>query len=196
MAQHKRKVPGYCRHKASGQAVVRLGGWDVYLGPYGSPESRERYTAAISEWHAIEVQISQPTVESERDPRRVLLTISEVLAVYQIYAKQYYSWEGRQTKEYVCQRDALRPLRALYGSTIASEFGPLKLKAVRQHLIDQGLCRKLINSRINRIRRFFKWGPRSTGCSLIGLVVRSSAQPRECLDERAHRTRRNHLRPL
>ncbi len=126
-------------------------------GPYGSPESRERYAAAISQWQAIQSEIPQPTQELERDPRRLLLTLSEVLADYQTFAKQYYSSEGRPTKEYVCQRDALRPLRALYGSTIASEFGPLKLKAVRQHLIDQGLCRKLINSRINRIRRFFKW---------------------------------------
>jgi len=35
------KDPAYCRHKASGQAVVRLDDRDHYLGPYGSPESHE-----------------------------------------------------------------------------------------------------------------------------------------------------------
>jgi hypothetical protein len=33
-------------------------------------------------------------------------------------------------------RVALRPLRALYGMLPAAEFSPLKLKAVRQKLID------------------------------------------------------------
>ena len=41
------KVPGYTRHKASGRAVVRLDGRDYYLGPYGSPESHERYARLL-----------------------------------------------------------------------------------------------------------------------------------------------------
>ena len=41
MSRQALKVPSYCRHKASGRAVVRLGGRDVYLGEYGSPESHE-----------------------------------------------------------------------------------------------------------------------------------------------------------
>jgi len=40
----------------------------------------------------------------------------------------------------------------------ADEFGPLALKAVRQHMIEvEGLSRNVINQRINRIRRIFKW---------------------------------------
>lgn len=39
------KVPNYCLHKKSGQAVVRIRGKDRYLGKYGSPESRERTEA-------------------------------------------------------------------------------------------------------------------------------------------------------
>ena len=55
-------------------------------------------------------------------------------------------------------RDALRPVRALYGHTLAQDFGSLALKAVRQHMIEVlDLSRGVINSRINRIRRMIKW---------------------------------------
>src|SRR5437762_4267708 len=43
MARTKNAVPRYCKHKASGQAVVRLGGVDRYLGPHCSLGSHERY---------------------------------------------------------------------------------------------------------------------------------------------------------
>ncbi len=46
------KVPSYCRHKASGRAVVRIDGRDRYLGKYGSPESHEEYERSIAEWRA------------------------------------------------------------------------------------------------------------------------------------------------
>ena len=53
---------------------------------------------------------------------------------------------------------ALRPVRKLYGRTLVRNFGPLALKAVRQHMIDEeDLCRGVINNRTNRIKRVFKW---------------------------------------
>ena len=55
-------------------------------------------------------------------------------------------------------KDALRPVTAMYGKAPISEFGPLALKAVRQTMVDDGLSRKVVNSRINRVRRMFKWG--------------------------------------
>lgn len=45
----------------------------------------------------------------------------------------------------------------MYGDTAAAEFGPLTLKAVRQKFIDVGWCRSLVNQRIGRVRRMFKW---------------------------------------
>jgi len=54
-------------------------------------------------------------------------------------------------------KEALAHLRATFGTLPAREFGPLKLKAVRQHMIDAGLSRGVINHRINRIKRVIKW---------------------------------------
>ena len=62
---------------------------------------------------------------------------------------------------------ALRPVNFLYGNHPAKDFGPLALKAVRQLLIEgydhpkygkqPGLARGVINKRVNRIRRLFRW---------------------------------------
>ncbi len=43
-------VPKYCKHRASGQAVVTICGRDHYLGPHGTKASRLEYDRLIGEW--------------------------------------------------------------------------------------------------------------------------------------------------
>jgi hypothetical protein len=43
-------VPKYSKHKASGQAVVTIGGVDHYLGPHGTKASLLEYDRLIGEW--------------------------------------------------------------------------------------------------------------------------------------------------
>ena len=50
MPRKSGKVPAYCHHRASGQAVVRIDGIDRYLGAYGSDQSHEQYERLIAEW--------------------------------------------------------------------------------------------------------------------------------------------------
>jgi hypothetical protein len=57
-------------------------------------------------------------------------------------------------------RQTLKPLRELYGHTAAAASGPLALEVVRQRMIDAGLCRKVINKQVSRIRSAFKWATR------------------------------------
>ena len=45
----------------------------------------------------------------------------------------------------------------LYANLPIEEFGPLRLKEVRQRMIESGISRKLINKRISITRRMFKW---------------------------------------
>ncbi len=54
-------------------------------------------------------------------------------------------------------REALRHLRPTFSSMLVSDFGPLSLKSVREQMIAADLSRGVINSRINRIKRVFKW---------------------------------------
>lgn len=49
MGGKKRGVPSYCHHKASGQAVVRIAGDDIYLGVFDTPESHEKYRRVVAE---------------------------------------------------------------------------------------------------------------------------------------------------
>ena len=49
MPMLKFKPPKYSKHKGTGQAVVRVGSCDRYLGRFGSPESYRKYQQIIAE---------------------------------------------------------------------------------------------------------------------------------------------------
>jgi hypothetical protein len=44
------RIPKLGKHKATGQAVVRLSGNDVYCGGYGIAEAQAKYERVITEW--------------------------------------------------------------------------------------------------------------------------------------------------
>ena len=46
----QRRIPKYSKHKASGQARVRIDGRTIYLGKYDSPDSHRKYDALIARW--------------------------------------------------------------------------------------------------------------------------------------------------
>ena len=66
----------------------------------------------------------------------------ELIAAYVPHAKVYY----RESSEYDATVAAVRPLKEPYGQLLVAEFGPLKLKAVRQKMIGNDLCRNEINT--------------------------------------------------
>ena len=68
------------------------------------------------------------------------------------------SKDGKPTNEVGAVRAALRPMCALYGRESIGDFTPVKLKCVRQRLIDAGLYRRTINDYVKRIVRVLKWG--------------------------------------
>jgi integrase len=148
---NRARTPSYCRHKASGQAVVRIDGKDHYLGDYGTAESRAEYDRLISEWLGNGRRLAHPTAADG-------LTVAELILTYWRLAEAYYRNEhGQLSAELDNIRTALKPLRRLYGQTQASAFGPIALRAVQQDLIQAGLSRGVVNARLNRVRRVFKW---------------------------------------
>jgi hypothetical protein len=151
MSKRTLRTPSYCLHKASGQAVVRIDGTDHYLGKYGTPESRAEYDRLIAEWLGNGRRLAAPTA---RDG----LSVAELILLYWHWAERYYRNEdGERGLELENVRTALKPLRRLYAQTQAAAFGPLALRAVQEDLAKSGLSRGVVNARINRVRRVFKW---------------------------------------
>jgi integrase len=86
-------------------------------------------------------------------------SIDKLILAYWRHAEGYYRRpDGSPTGEQEQIRLALRPLRSLYGSTLARDFSPKALKLVRQAMIGSGLCRRTINQRVGRILRAFRFG--------------------------------------
>src|SRR5271157_4161228 len=144
------RTPAYRHHKPSNQAVVTLDGRDIYLGRYGSPQSRAEFDRLLAEWLANGRRLPVPVVGSD-------LTVNELVLAYLGHADTYYVKNGKLTVEPGNIRLAVRPLRRLYGHTQAREFGPVALKAVRAAMVEGDICRSEINRRIGRIVRIFKW---------------------------------------
>lgn len=144
------RIPSYRLHRPSGRAVVTLNGKDHYLGAFGSAESKTEYQRLISEWLARH--------KAPQAPRGEVLSLAEVMLAYLQFANTYYRTpEGEASPEIKNIKMALRTLEELYAHTRAEDFGPLALKTVRQRMIQDDLCRKLINQRIGIIKRMFKW---------------------------------------
>lgn len=146
-----RKNPSYRKHRATGQAVVTLSGRDFYLGPYGTTASKAEYNRLVREWNAAGGVLVDDSTSK--------LTIAELLLAFWKHAQSYYvDADGVPTSEQATYRTLIQRLRKAYGRCVAAEFGPLKLKAFRQILIDEGLSRQVVNRTISRIRQIFKWG--------------------------------------
>lgn len=134
---------------------------DYYLGEYGTPESRERYYRLIAAWesagrHWPPAWFDRPGVEATSD-----LRINEVIAEYWEWAREYY--RPQHAKTVAC---ALRLLRQFYGQSRAVDFGPKRLRLLREEMIRgdahgdpprNAWARKFINSQVQRIRHMFKW---------------------------------------
>jgi integrase len=150
-------IPSYRIHKQSGQAIVTLTDAvgrrrDVLLGKHGTPESRAEYLRVLAEWEA---GGRTPPRSSRPTPR---LSVNELILRYWSWASRHYrDADGAPTRELENLRDAIKPLRALYGRTDARDFGPLALRAVQEHMARSGLSRGVVNARVNRVRRLFKW---------------------------------------
>ena len=151
MRGSSKSLPKYAKHKATGQAVVRLSGVDFYLGPHGTKASKIEYDRMIGEWLANGRSLP---VESNEKP----ISIVEMTAAYLKFAKGYYVKNGKVTDELVSVKISIRHLNRNYAKSFAKDFGPLALDAVREQMIEAGNSRRYINGNVGRIKRIFKWG--------------------------------------
>ena len=106
----KRRIPSLCLHRATGQAVVRLGGIDTYCGVFRTPAAQEKYDRVVAEW----LLTSRPEVPVADRPPSSNITINElILAYWDRHVATYYVKKGDTTSE----QDTARLSASSGGST-------------------------------------------------------------------------------
>ncbi len=156
MSARRKPTPSYLPHSQSGRARAV---WTdsagerhqrLLPGPFDSAESRTAF--ARLQLELASAPLARP-VEGTAG-----VSVNEVLLAFLDHAERHYRRDdGTQTHEVDEYKLVCRYVRPLYGHSPAAEFGPLALKAVRQKFIDVGWCRALVNQRVGRVRRVFKW---------------------------------------
>jgi integrase len=152
------------------------------LGPWPdpgqpAPESvQQAYGQLIAAWIAngrrplapAPKKPSTPTLDDVQKQAAVL-TVRQACIRYLEYAKQAYvdPETGEPGREWYDYALSLRPLVWLRGDTPAGELGPLALKGVREIMVSgyehgqygeqRPLSRKIVNQRIGRIKRVWRW---------------------------------------
>ena len=123
------------------------------MGRWGIKATKEAYARFVAEWVASDGQVlSRLSSSTGTGP-----TIVELITAYIKYAKRYYRKNGQETGTVAEIKVVLRIVRQLYGPTIVADFGIVQLKAIRETMIDQGLARETINSRVAIVKRMFRW---------------------------------------
>ncbi len=165
------KVPTYRLHKPSGQAVVTIrttsgSRRDVYLGTYNSSASRAEYGRLIAEL------ATAPVTDRPNGPAGPRVTVDEIVLAFWRYAEGHYCHpDGKPTDELREIKQSVLHLRRLYGHTPAADFGPRGLAAVRQEMINANWCRTLVNRRLERVKRVFRW---ATSQELVPVAIYQS----------------------
>lgn len=159
------KTPSYRRRVGYPQAIVTLTDSvtkqrrDFWLGIYDTAESREMYHRVIAAWEANDRRFpNMPSADSAAkndDSTSVVVLLSG----FHRWAKQYYDPGELRSCEMV-----IRLLRKYYGRTPAADFGPNKLRVVRDEMVRgdgsnrRPWSRKYTKQQVQRVRRMFKWG--------------------------------------
>jgi integrase len=146
------RPPKYSLHKPSGQAKVRYNGKTLYLGKHGTRASLEAYAEFVAK---LPKSDGPPTFSDP--PVGTVLLVGECVLRYQEHARTYYAREGVPTGEHVTIRKALRPLTKRFAELPVTEFGPKKLKQLREDMIALNWTRYYVNKATAIVKRCFTW---------------------------------------
>jgi len=135
----------YTLHGATGQAFVRVRGRMIYLGKYGTPESRTRHRNIVAAAQARQqaFDLMRPLAVGELCERFILAMQAEH------GQRSWQDIEARAVALTVCER---------FAGLEAAAFGPKALQDIQQAMLKQDrLTRYGINRRKQHIVAMFKW---------------------------------------
>lgn len=175
------RPPKYGLHKGTNQAIVCHQGKLVYLGPYGSEKSHQRYREFLDEWKTLRHREVPPRAASREDRLSGTITpgalrerwrqglkvsLDELIFVYRQHARSYYVKNGAVTREAELIEEVTALLGAQHGRDRVDDFGPVDLDEFRESLIDdRDWSRKFLNKQVTRLVAMFKWGAKKELCS-------------------------------
>jgi integrase len=149
---------------------------EFWLGPHGEPGTLEAYHRLLAEWESNHRRLFRLAVRStvRADHPEALLAVIDLVL-------RYWQWASRRyaASEVHTIRQVLRLLRSLYGDTPAEEFGPNRLRALRDAMVKgdasadpprRPWSRPYVNKQVQRVLAVFRW-----------------AASHELLPERVHR---------
>jgi len=134
---------------------------DVILGPYGSPESRQRYGRALADWEAAGRRLPPPVARGPAPAAGP--TVADLCDAYERANADRYgpSHWGQVTA-------CTRLFRAMYGSDPVAQVGPNALRIVRAAMVagDPGAepkprkpwSRRIANRGARLLVAVYKWG--------------------------------------
>ena len=136
----RRKIPSYRQRPEYGQAIVTLTDSvtkkrrTYWLGEFESRESRERYHRVIALWEAGDRRLPPPDPDGAQ--RRTAANGAPATTIVEI-VRDYWTWAQGYYRPKHCQAllGALTILRHFYGRTSAADFGPKKLRLLREEMI-------------------------------------------------------------
>lgn len=156
MPRRPSAIPKLCHHKPSGRAVAYVGRKAIYFGPWGSPEARTAYGEFLAD-------LAQRAEADAGTPRPIGLKVSDVLLKYATDELPRYSLDEQRSL-----RGAIRIVRELFGETPVAEFGPLRLRVVREAMVEKGWSRGYVNRQVKRLQGLFRW---AVGWELVAASV-------------------------
>lgn len=147
MGNHR--LPKMRRQRESGRsdrAFVVVQGKRHKLGVWGSEAAERRYLELVSP--AVEPKLVAPAVCQARE------TINELMVDFMRCVLEWFKDNPSEVWHY---RTALRILKDAFGELPADDFGPRRLREVRDIMVAKGWGRNYVNSEVNRVRRLFRW---------------------------------------
>lgn len=151
------RLPSYRKHP-NGQAFIEhksipTNSHRVYLGKWGTPESKRKYQQFIAQLVATEQAGCEGRIASAAE-----VSVREMAAAYLAHCEGYYRLpSGEPTSEMGVTGKAMKALCDLYGCDLAEEFSPKKLKAILRSMETSGLARTTVNAYLWRIKAAFGW---------------------------------------
>lgn len=138
---YKRGETYYVRYKANGKLVWK----SLRTKNRREAEQRRKTFQALTETPSILDDQSAPSIQ-------------ELVSAYLEHADSYYvRADGTPTQSIHKIRSTLDMLCDLHGDTPTTDFGPRKLKQVRNEWVARGLARRTVNNYTDELRRMFKW---------------------------------------